>query len=180
MWRLEIRRPEGSAALLVAVLASSALPALGHPHVFVDGGVDFVMRDGTVLEALEVTWLYDPFETLYILASLGVSPDEDWRLQDEDRLQVTFRRDLVSPLDLSGIEAEIAFYEATYFYAFAVTEEPEVIGDPDLCAANAIPFDAELHLAKLQTTLAELGREETSEIEDVGALFADRIVLQCG
>ena len=58
-WCLLSRR-----ALCAAVALAPALPAQAHPHVFVDGGVDFVLGAGAVLEALEVTWRYDEFETL--------------------------------------------------------------------------------------------------------------------
>ena len=42
-----------------------------------------------------------------------------------------------------------------------------------------IPFNPDIELAALQTTLFELSREETPDIENVGALFADRIVMTC-
>ncbi|MEM9814564.1 MAG: DUF1007 family protein [Pseudomonadota bacterium] len=206
----------------VLSLALIAQGASSHPHVFVDGGVDVVIRDGSVLEALEVTWLYDPFESLYILASLGVIPDARMQLSDADRarliaheadwsdgftgsahlsvagsdiplarpvsfdvhltgdrLQVTFRRDLLQPVDLSGRAAEIAFYEATYFYAFSATHRPEFLGPATECSTDVIHFDPDEQAASLQATLFDLSREETPSIDNVGALFADRIVFQC-
>ncbi len=214
--------PKLGLALGLMAATAGATPAAAHPHVFVDGGVDFVMQGGTVLEALEITWLYDPFETLYILATQDITPDADWSLQDKDRarliaresdwsdefkgsahlslagnsvelsppssfdvklkgerLQVTFRRDLLKPIDLTDRPLDVAFYEATYFYAFSVASPPQIIGDAGHCAPRVIPFDPDVQLAKLQTTLFALGREETPAIENVGALFADRIVLEC-
>ncbi len=63
-------------------------PALSHPHVFVDGGVDFVFRDGAVLQEVRVTWLYDAFETLYILSSHGLSLDAQGELDEQDRQEL--------------------------------------------------------------------------------------------
>ena len=66
-----------------AFLASaSALSA--HPHVFIDGGIDFHLDGNEMLHKLEVTWLYDKFETLYILSSQGISPTKDGTLNSDD------------------------------------------------------------------------------------------------
>ena len=207
---------------LLASLTLFAVPVHSHPHVFVDGGVDFVLGDGSTLEALRVTWLYDEFETLYILSSNGLSLTPDGGLNEEDRqsltrlqsdlpsdfagsahlsvagepvalgrpkgldadivdgrLHVTFTRDLLEPLDLRASTAEVAFYEATYFYAFAVTDTPQLEGDALGCAATVIPFDPDTQDTALQAALAKLSREETPDAEEIGAFFADRIVLQC-
>lgn len=207
---------------LSAALLTAAPEVDAHPHVFVDGGVDFVFGDGRVLEALNVTWLYDPFETLLILASLKIKPAADLSLSEDDRarliahesewaadfdgtshlsidgerislarpksfdvklrdnqLQVTFTRDLLEPENLAGRKAEVAVYEKTYFYALAVTDKPKIRGDAIDCAAEAIAFDPDTQVGALQVSLFALSREETPEIEDVGALFADRVVLKC-
>lgn len=68
-----------------AFFLGSALPLYAHPHVFVDGGVDFIMADGATLDALSVTWLFDEFETLYDLSSRGIEPQLDGSLSDVDR-----------------------------------------------------------------------------------------------
>lgn len=207
---------------MAGAFALSASSALGHPHVFVDGGVDFVVRDGAVLESLDVTWLYDEFETLYTLSVAGLSLnakndlDEDDRKQlvrllsdwpddfdgsahlsvdgasvalewptglDVDlidgRLEVTFSRQLTTPIALKDRSVEVAFYESTYFFAFSVTNPPVFVNDEGLCSAVVIPFDPDPDDTALQTALAKLGREETPEIQNVGALFADRIVVRC-
>ena len=70
-------------AICFAFLASSsALNA--HPHVFIDGGIDFHLDGNGMLHKVEVTWLYDKFETLYILSSQGISPTKDGRLNSND------------------------------------------------------------------------------------------------
>ena len=197
-------------------------PASAHPHVFIDGGVDFVFDDAGMLTALSVTWRYDLFETLYALSNLGILPDPDGALLPEDqekliknetewpeefegaarievagqklalsrprlaevdlegdRLVIRFIRDLTEPIGLEGRRAEITFYEATYYYAFAITDHPKISGAGEGCMSEVRPFDPTTQLAALQVNLAELDREETPEIDDVGALFTDRIVLDC-
>jgi ABC-type uncharacterized transport system substrate-binding protein len=70
-------------AICFAFLASaSALNA--HPHIFIDGGVDFHLDGNGMLHKVEVTWIYDKFETLYILSSQGISPTKDGRLSSND------------------------------------------------------------------------------------------------
>lgn len=71
---------------LVFVALSSAAHA--HPHVFVDGRVDFVFSEGTQLKGIDVTWLYDPFETLFVLSSLQIDPGQTWTLTDAQRAKV--------------------------------------------------------------------------------------------
>lgn len=207
--------------LLSCVLAP-ANSAAAHPHVFVDGRVDFVMGAENTLEALRVTWRYDAFETLYILSSHGLELNENGELDETtqqtlvglrsrfpadfdgsahlsvndasvplqwpiefdahmigDRLEVTFMRRLEMPLDVTQGSIEVAFYESTYFFAFSVTDEPQVLG-PETCSTRVAPFKADQEDATLMATLNKLSKEETSGIENVGALFADRIVLECG
>lgn len=197
-------------------------PAHAHPHVFVDGGVDFVVEDGDVLKALRVTWLHDAFETLYILSSLdmslnaagGLDPADRQKLVQQrrewpsdfdgsahlsidgkgvalqwpnsldadvvdGRLQLTFTRPLENPVDLTGVVANVAFYEATYFFAFSVTNTPKILGGSNNCHTNVIPFNPDTQNAELRATLAKLTREETPDIQQVGAQFADQIVVQC-
>ncbi|MEM8792482.1 MAG: DUF1007 family protein [Pseudomonadota bacterium] len=215
-----------SGAFLAAALASvgGVRMADAHPHVFVKGGVSFVLDDQQALTALKVIWRYDLFETLYALSSLEIVPDAGGKLAPEDRQRVSehmtdwpeafngsahlsiadekiamlrptsmdvelvdgslvmrFQRDLEAPISMTDQTAEVGFYEETYFYAFSVTEEPEVHGanTGQSCSAEVIPFDPNAELEALQVTLFALGREETPDAPDVGALFADRIVLKC-
>ena len=83
------------------------------------------------------------------------------------------------PLGAAIISIDVAFYESTYFFAFSITDTPNVQG-PATCTTEVIPFKADPQDTALQETLQKLGREETSGIENVGALFADRIALRCG
>lgn len=210
----------GQRGLCCAALAVG-VPVHAHPHVFIDGGVDFQFDDAGELTSLTVTWLYDPFETLYILASHNLSLNDQGGLDEADRLalerklsewpedfdgsahltfdgtavplewpsdpevelidgriQAVFTRDLTAPKDLRGREANLAFYESTYFFAFRITNTPQMAG-PSPCRADVIPFSPEAGDASLLAKLAQLSREEIPEDENVGVLFADRIALKC-
>ena len=208
-------------ALLCAGLAAPA-PAPAHPHVFVDGGVDFVFGNDQTLEALSVTWRFDAFETLYTLSANEIRPNAEGTLSDTDRerlveilsywpedfegsahlsvdgtavamarptefdvqlrdgrLEATFTRALEAPVETHGRVLEVGFYEAAYFYAFSVTQPPVLQRITGACRADVVHFEPNTQQKELQSVLLRLGREETPEIEDVGALFADRILVTC-
>lgn len=219
--------PKGRSAkwfcsIAAILLLGSSVPVGSHPHVFVDGGVDFQISDKNELQTLRVTWLYDAFETLYMLSSHDMSLTQDGTLAEVDRLelvqrlsqwpddfdgsvhvtamgedielkwpkaldvqlvegrlQLTFLRDLIVPLPLSEAGAEVGFYESTYFFDFTVTNAPELIGGSTSCTTDLVPFDANIGDKALLSALAKLSREETSDISNVGATFADRIMLRC-
>ncbi|MEM7733899.1 MAG: DUF1007 family protein, partial [Pseudomonadota bacterium] len=112
-------------------------------------------------------------------APVGLNWPSDPQVQVVDgRIQAIFDRDLQTPLDLAGQEAELAFYESTYFFAFKITNTPQLIGETP-CVADVIPFKADAGDASLLAKLASLSREEVPENENVGVLFADRIALSC-
>lgn len=206
-------------AMFSAVFACAA-PLQAHPHVFVDGGVDFILSENNTFEALQVTCVYDAFETLCILSSYEMSLNENGDLDEETRqklvrlrsswpsdfdgsthlfaegervdlqwpsdldallidgkLQLTFRRVLETPLDLSRASTRVAFYESTYFYAFSITKEPQFLGTTETCSASVTPFNPDSQDRDLKASLAKLSREETPENDQVGALFADRISI---
>ena len=204
-------------------LLAHPLPAQSHPHVFVDGGVDFVFDEKNLLSTLLITWLYDEFETLYILSSYGMSVDSDGELAEADRqeliryrndwpidfdgsahlsvdrknialewpenldaelidgrLRITFLRKLTNAVDLTISPATLAFYESSYFFDFSVTQPPQLHNAPAQCRAEVVPFVPDAQGDALQVALTKLSREQTPDIENVGALFADQIELRCG
>lgn len=204
-----------------ALFLGSAVPLSAHPHVFIDGGVDFIMADGATLDALSVTWLFDEFETLYDLSSRGIEPQADGTLSDADRetirasyadfpddfdgsahltidgqniemdwpsdvavdlvdgrLQLTFIRYLADQIDLTDKNVDVAFYESTYFFAFKITNQPAFSNGAN-CTYVSVPYVAGSQTQDVQESLAQLGREETPQIANVGELFADRIVVTC-
>jgi ABC-type uncharacterized transport system substrate-binding protein len=60
------------AALLALVVALAPGPARAHPHVFIDGGVDFLFDAEGRLTDLRVSWIYDPLTSLLMLEDLGI------------------------------------------------------------------------------------------------------------
>jgi ABC-type uncharacterized transport system substrate-binding protein len=205
----------------LTLFLGSAVPLSAHPHVFVDGGVDFIMADRATLDALSVTWLFDEFETLYDLSSRGIELQADGSLSVADReiiraayakfpddfdgsahltiegeeiemnwpsdvavdlvdgrLQLTFIRKLADQIDLTDKEVDVAFYESTYFFAFKITNPPTLSGSAG-CTHVIVPYVSGSQTQDVQQSLAQLGREETPQIANVGELFADRIVVTC-
>ncbi len=204
------------------VALALAGPAAAHPHVFVDGGVDFIFGPDRTLQAVDVTWRFDAFETLYTMSANDISPEADGTLSGpqldrlasymsawpdafkgsahlsldgtaldldrprdfatayiDGRLEVTFTRDLSAPQAIDGAPIEVSFHEETYYYAFAVTDPPAVHGAAADCAPDVIPYTPSEEDGPLLGLLGALGREETPRIANVGALFADRIVVTC-
>ncbi len=95
----------------------------------------------------------------------------------DGRITVTFELPLAIPADLSGTRARLRLYDPVYYYAYSVTGSPAV--SASACAATVIPFEPDAAAAELQVALAAISREETPAQPDVGALFADAIVLTC-
>ncbi len=77
--------------LVLATLALGTPSTQAHPHVFVDGGVDLRFGPDRQLETLEVTWIYDTFETLYMLAAHGMALNDQGTLDEADRLELVKR-----------------------------------------------------------------------------------------
>ncbi len=86
---------------LLAAALSLATACASHPHVFVDGGIDFRFGTDGQLIAIEVTWLYDPFESLYMLSAHEMGLNNQGELDEADRLELT-RRLSEWPEDFDG------------------------------------------------------------------------------
>ena len=208
----------------LALLLLLSFPRVeAHPHVFVDGGLSFSLNEKVELRALHITWLFDEFETLYLLSSTKIKLTDDGKLPPEawdalrseigtwpasfsgsahlsvagkpialeypvgfkvrmvnTRLELTFTRSLPQPLPLLGIQLNAAFYESSFFYDFSITQPPVFFGDTGDCIADVISFSPDDQSAKVRSKLLDLSREEDAGIPNVGALFADRIIVQCG
>ncbi|MEO9514501.1 MAG: DUF1007 family protein [Paracoccaceae bacterium] len=191
------------------------------PACFCRRWCDFVFGDSSRV-ALQVSSLYDDFETLYILSSYSLSMNAEGGLDEVDRralvrhrsnwpsdfdgsahlsvegnpislqwpqdldarmmdgrLRITFTRELDEPIRLTGLTAEVSFYESTYFYAFSITEQPEFFGSEGRCDGEVVKYDPTEQDQQMQAMLSKLSREETSGIANVGALFADKVVVTC-
>ena len=211
-----------------AGLMLTAVPAGTHPHVFVGGGAHFGVNAEGKLDRLHISWIYDPYASLYLLSYVNADQDGDgkftpeekelvladqtkWpddfkgdsylfvsgeklkmgkpvnadtRILEDGRVEVLFERELEKPFrpGTNGDPAAVVkVYDPTFYYAYEISAPPEVRGPGAAgCTAEHKPYDPDAPgLAALKTELAALGRDETPEQQDVGALFADELILSC-
>ena len=115
-----MRRP---LALLLAL--GPALPAVAHPHVFVEAQVALVVDAQNRLVAVDLSWTYHEYFSLLLTADLGVDLDGDGVLTGADEAALAagvldwpadFTGDLQvtaggTPLALSAPEAQSVAYE---------------------------------------------------------------------
>jgi len=74
------------AALLTAV--ALAAPAGAHPHVWITGGLHFGLDAEGRLDRVHVTWIFDPFASLFLVGALGLDADGDQRLTAEEEARL--------------------------------------------------------------------------------------------
>jgi ABC-type uncharacterized transport system substrate-binding protein len=67
----------GTALLASVWLAFAASPALAHPHVFIDTGLEVIFDDQGNATALRISWTYDEYFSLVIAEEHGIDPDYD-------------------------------------------------------------------------------------------------------
>ncbi len=92
------------------------IPALAHPHVFIDTGLEFIVDEAGNLTHVRVTWAYDEFYSLLVLEDLKLDQDADGVLTESEEAFLTgfdaqwiegYNGDLVvtaggAPVKLSG------------------------------------------------------------------------------
>lgn len=96
---------------------------------------------------------------------------------EQGRVSVAFELPLAAPLAAPG-GARLRLYDPFYYYDYAMTGPQDHEQGP--CVARIDRFEPDAATAKVQSQLAALSREEVPEQADVGALFADEVVLSCG
>jgi ABC-type uncharacterized transport system substrate-binding protein len=74
---------------LVLALLALPLPALGHPHVFVDATVEVMFDAQNRATALRIGWTYDDLFSLMIIEDRGLDPDYDTVLTDAEVAQLS-------------------------------------------------------------------------------------------
>ncbi|MEP2718203.1 DUF1007 family protein [Pseudophaeobacter sp.] len=67
----------------------SPLPALAHPHVFIDTGFAFEFDDQGRLFQIKVTWQYDEFYSLLVTEDLQLDNDGDGVLTPQENARLT-------------------------------------------------------------------------------------------
>ena len=205
--------------MTLAACLLAATPAAAHPHVFIDGGVDFLFDGEGRLSQLRITWNYDPMTSLYMLEDLGLDGSKPLSNDDRDRLAaydtvwekgyagdtylwdgkravalsgprareaeirdgrvaLRFLRDLDTPFR-PGAKVRIEMYDPEYYYSYAIIGTPALEGAPRGCHAKVEPFRPSTGLAALQRSLSALPADQTPDQTDVGALFTDKVLLEC-
>ena len=143
---------------LVALLAPA--PALAHPHIFVDVGLEVLVDETGQLEAVRVTWAYDALYSLLITEDFGLDADGDAVLSPEEEAQLAgfdmrwvdgFNGDLVgtlgdTPLTLSGPQDPTAVMREG---RIVTTHLRRVAGTPDITGLALVfkPFDPTYYTA---------------------------------
>ncbi|WP_367648083.1 DUF1007 family protein [Ruegeria arenilitoris] len=61
------------------------IPAMAHPHVFIDTGLEFIVDDSGQLTHVRVTWVYDEFYSLLVLEDMKLDQDADGALTDSEQ-----------------------------------------------------------------------------------------------
>lgn len=103
--------------MTLALVAGLADPALSHPHIYIDTGVEVLFDSEGRATAVEVTWVYDEFYSLSVLAELGLDPDGDGALTEPELAAI-------SGFDMNWIEG---FAGDTYVLA---DDLPVALGPP--------------------------------------------------
>ena len=61
------------------------IPAIAHPHVFIDTGLEFVVDDTGQLTHVRVTWAYDELYSLFQLEEMKLDQDYDGVLTESEK-----------------------------------------------------------------------------------------------
>jgi len=71
---------------ILSILAVALLPGLAgaHPHIFVDTKLRVVVDAAGTLEGVEITWTYDDFYSLLLMADMGLDEDGDGQLRADE------------------------------------------------------------------------------------------------
>ena len=76
-------------ALAALTLSLAPLPALAHPHIFIDAGIAFIFNDAGQLAAVKVDWSYDDFYTMVQLDDMGIDKDGDGVITVKEQEKLT-------------------------------------------------------------------------------------------
>ena len=63
--------------LATVIILGMAAPALAHPHVFIDTGIEVIFDAQGRAEALRISWTYDDLISLALLSDRGMDEDFD-------------------------------------------------------------------------------------------------------
>jgi len=136
-----------------------------------DGVLD--AADFARIAAGETDWPEDYSGDLHLSDGPGFASPVDAEAGEEDeRIWVAFILPFEAPRDAGALLVEI--YDPTYYYAYTV----EAVA-PEGCVAEVLRPDLDGAAEELRLKLAALSREEMPEDPNVGAAFAETVVLTC-
>lgn len=113
------------AGIMAAGMALAAGSATAHPHVFMETALEVIRDAEGRAVSLQVTWTYDPFFSLVLIAERGLDPDGDGRLTEAETAALqgfdmnwdpgfpgdTYAFAGAAPVALSGPRNGVARYE---------------------------------------------------------------------
>ena len=76
-----------SAAFLVPM--ALATPAVAHPHLFVDSGIEVLIDDQNRATGVRISWTYDEYYSLFIIGDMGLDPDWDGALTADETARLS-------------------------------------------------------------------------------------------
>lgn len=79
-----MNRPLARAVLVALGCATMPISVAAHPHVFVDTEVEIVFNDRGGVSGVRLTWIYDDFFSLLLTEELGLDPDGDMVLTEDE------------------------------------------------------------------------------------------------
>lgn len=97
----------------------------------------------------------------------------------EGRVGVSFELRLPSPVEMSGRTASLKIYDPFYYYAYAIPSEGEISGPAGGCHLRVNRFHADEQTQAIREQLGRLSQEDIPDDPNIGALFAEEIVMQC-
>lgn len=80
--------PDWRAGLALSALLLLPAAAQAHPHIYIEGGTDFIFAPTGQLTQLRVTWIYDALSSLLMLEELGIAADQAEALSAPDRARL--------------------------------------------------------------------------------------------
>lgn len=74
---------------LIATLMMAPVPALAHPHAWIDAKVEVILNDANQATAVRITWVYDNLYSLYVVSDRGMDVDWDGKLTPEEEVALS-------------------------------------------------------------------------------------------
>jgi ABC-type uncharacterized transport system substrate-binding protein len=74
---------------LIAMMLVWGTGASAHPHVFIDTGIEVLIDDQNRATGVRISWTYDEYYSLFIIGDMGLDPDWDGALTDDEKARLS-------------------------------------------------------------------------------------------